>query len=134
MHDAELVIQRGLGNEQVGDGRPMPHAVMVGEVALQPQCAFEDVRRGVNGREAVVKLLLERVVVARRAGGIELLELADRADVEISGQFGQLRAHNSITAPHRRALVEQPPPYRHMPSDASTSRSTHASSDASNWR
>src|SRR5438132_1113409 len=44
--DAEAVVEGGLGDEQVGDGGAMPHAVMVGEVALQGQGPVEDVGGG----------------------------------------------------------------------------------------
>jgi hypothetical protein len=46
----------------------MPHAVVVGEVALEAEGALEDVRRGRNDLVVVVKILALRVIFARRTG------------------------------------------------------------------
>ena len=53
----------------------MPHPVVMSEVALEHQRSFQDVRRSRDDIEAGVQLGLQLVVVARRAGGVELLEL-----------------------------------------------------------
>ena len=75
------MVQRGLRNKKVGNRRTVPHAVMMGKVALKLECTLEDVRRRGNNFEAGVKFIPQSIVVERRTCGIELLQLADRADV-----------------------------------------------------
>src|SRR5262245_23280267 len=72
VYDAELVVQRSLRDEEVGDGCPMPHPAMMRKVALEPQRSLEDVRRRGDRIEARVQLLAKRVVVGSRASGVEL--------------------------------------------------------------
>jgi hypothetical protein len=42
---AHAMVERGLGDEEIGDRRPVPHAVVVREVLLEPQCPIENVVR-----------------------------------------------------------------------------------------
>ena len=46
MHDAEPVVEGGLGYEEIGNRDSMPHAVMVGQVPLEPKGSIEHVRWG----------------------------------------------------------------------------------------
>src|SRR5262245_9222359 len=121
MDDTEIVVERRLGDEEVGDRHAMPHAVMMGEVALQPQRPFEDVRRRGNNLEAGMESIALRVVVSRRLGRVESFELPDRTDIQRCGKFGQLTTHDRIVLSHRSALVDDPASYRHISSDANTS-------------
>jgi hypothetical protein len=43
--DAEVVVQRGLGDEEVGNVDAMPQLVMVSEITLEPKRALEVVVR-----------------------------------------------------------------------------------------
>ena len=45
MHDAHSVVERGLGDEEVRDGRAVPHAVVVRQVLLESERSVEDVGR-----------------------------------------------------------------------------------------
>jgi hypothetical protein len=40
VQDAEAVVHRGLGDQQVRDRRAMPHPMVVGEVALELKCTL----------------------------------------------------------------------------------------------
>jgi hypothetical protein len=46
--------------------------------------------------------------MARRAGGVELLELTHQADEQLSGQLGELGADDAIGTASRCTFVEDP--------------------------
>src|SRR5205807_1484257 len=66
--DAESMVKRRLGDEQVGDGCAVPHPMVTGEVPLQTEGAVEDVDWWRDDFEAVVQIRLKCVVVACRPG------------------------------------------------------------------
>ncbi|HEX5950915.1 MAG TPA: hypothetical protein VFZ96_07925, partial [Actinomycetota bacterium] len=123
MDDAEPMMQRGLGDQEVGDRYSMPHAVVMREVVLQAKRPYEDIRRRIDRLEADVKQIAPRVVVSGGSRREELLELSDRTDMQPAAELSQLRADAEIPGPRRCALVDNPAAYRHISSDASTSRS-----------
>ncbi len=45
VHDAEVVVQCGLRDEEIRDRRAVPHAVVMGQVTLEVQGTIEDVAR-----------------------------------------------------------------------------------------
>jgi hypothetical protein len=61
--DAEVMIERRFGDEEVGDGNAMPQPMMVRKVALESKGSIEDVYWGRHELEAVVELLLKQVVL-----------------------------------------------------------------------
>jgi hypothetical protein len=67
--------------------------------------------------EAIVGLAME-------IEHLTLLKLTDRAEKEGSSQLGELRPHRLVAAARGGTLVEEPTPYRHISSDASTATST----------
>jgi hypothetical protein len=114
VNDAELVVDCGLGDEKVGDGGAVPHAVVVDEVALELQGAVQDVRRGGDCLEGGVELRLKLVVMPCRPGGVQLFEFAERADVQLARQLSELRADPLVAGTGRGALVQYPAGYRHI--------------------
>lgn len=40
------MVKCSLGDEEIGDRGPVPHAVMMREVLLEPKCSREDIFRG----------------------------------------------------------------------------------------
>jgi hypothetical protein len=54
--DAQTVVQCCFGNEQIGDRRAVPHAVMVSQLALEVEGALEYVGRRRNDLETGMKL------------------------------------------------------------------------------
>src|SRR4051812_19143831 len=104
MDDAEIVVESSLRNEEIKDRYAMPHAVMMGKIALQLQRAFEDVRRSGNDLVALVKILALLIIVSRRFGRVELFEFTNRADEQRHGKFCQLPVHDRIACPHCGAL------------------------------
>jgi hypothetical protein len=58
------MVQGRFGDQQVGDRRSMPHPMVVREVVLERERAFQHVRRCRNDLEAVMQCSLELVVVA----------------------------------------------------------------------
>jgi hypothetical protein len=80
MHDAEVVVQCGLRDEEIRDRRAVPHAVVMGQVALEVQGTIEDVARRCDGFQAGTQIRLQRVVVACGSSRVEPLELADGTD------------------------------------------------------
>jgi hypothetical protein len=56
MDDAEVVMECGLGDEEIRERRAMPHPVVVGEVELNLESELEDVNRCRDAGEAVAKL------------------------------------------------------------------------------
>jgi len=77
--DTEPVVQSGLGDQQVGNGYPMPHAVVMSEVSLQGKGAIEDVGWGRDDHEGCLEFSFQTVEIARRAGGIQLFEFTHGA-------------------------------------------------------
>jgi hypothetical protein len=63
--DAEVMVERRLGDEQIGDRDAVPHPMVMREVTLQPQRSFENVRWGGSDPEVAVKLTAPCVVVSR---------------------------------------------------------------------
>ena len=53
--DAEPMEQRGFCNQQIRDGRAMPHAMVVGQVLLELKRTIKNVGWGRNQREACVQ-------------------------------------------------------------------------------
>jgi len=84
VYDAKAVVQGGFRDQQVRYRRAVPHPVMMGKILLQPQGPIEQVRRCLDGLETGVQASLEPIVVGRRAGGVELLQLSDGADEQIT--------------------------------------------------
>ena len=104
----QAMVKGSLGDQQVGYRRAMPHPMVMGKIPLQSQCPVEDVDWRSDDIEALVDCDLEFVVVPCRPAGVELLELADRAEVEESRQLFQVPAGGGFIGPSRRALVEEP--------------------------
>lgn len=63
--DAELVMERGTRDEQVGYGRAVPHPVVVSQVSLEIEHAIEHVSRCGNDRKGLAQVGREGVVVSR---------------------------------------------------------------------
>jgi hypothetical protein len=127
--DADIMVERGLGNQEIGDRDAVPHPVVVSKVVLEPQLTVEKIRRGISGQKVVAQQASPSDIVACRPDRIEQLELAYRADVEDPGELGQLPPHDGVVSPRLGALVDDPASYRDISSDASTSRSTCSGSD-----
>ena len=102
------MVQRGLGDEQIGDGGAMPHAVVVREICLEPQRPVQDVRRSDDGAERRAETGLQRIVIVGRARGIQLLQLTDGADEEPTGEVGQLGRDARMQRMDGGALIEHP--------------------------
>jgi hypothetical protein len=49
VHDAKVMLERGLGDQEIRDRDAVSHSVVMSEVALEPQPALEEVRRCGNG-------------------------------------------------------------------------------------
>src|SRR5437879_3138573 len=120
VHDAEVVVECGLRDEEIRDRRAVPHAVMMGQVTLEAQGTIEDVARRCDGFQAGTQIPPQRVVVACGSSRVELFELADRTDEQRPGKRLQLTADRGVRCPGRGALVEHPSCYLHMSSDVST--------------
>lgn len=80
MNNSEIVVQCRFGDEEVGDRDPVPHPMVVGEVALQAESACEDVIRCSDRFEAGSQRGLVVVVFVGRTGGVELFQFANRTD------------------------------------------------------
>jgi hypothetical protein len=76
----QAVLQGDLGDQEVGDWRAVPHAVVMGKVSLEAQRPVEKVRRRSNYHEIRVQVGLQVVVVPSGSGGVQLLELSHLAD------------------------------------------------------
>jgi hypothetical protein len=131
VHYPHPVVQGRFGNEQVGNWCSMPHPVMMGKVLLEAERPVENVWRRRHDLKGSVQVVLERVVVPCRAGRVELFELADRAHEEESGQFGESATHRGIVRTSCRTLIENPPRYLHISSEARTAASI---CELSRWR
>ena len=105
MHDTELVVHRGLGDEQVGDRGAVPHAMVVREVVLQLQRTIEDVGWCGDNLETGMQVGLQLLVVAGRSSRVELFELADGAHEQRPGKLGELSSDSRFTGASGRALV-----------------------------
>lgn len=126
--DAESMMDGGLSDEQIRDGGAMPHPMVMGECALQGQRPLEDVRRCGDHRIGGVHITLEKVVIIRGTRRVELLELTDRADVELPGEFRELTSDYRVPRTSRGALVEQPAGQRHISTEARMSGSPRSAS------
>jgi hypothetical protein len=76
----QAVLQGYLGDQEVGDWRTVPHAVVMGKISLEAQRPVEKIRRRSNDLEIRMQVDLEVVVVPCGSGGIQLLELSHLAD------------------------------------------------------
>lgn len=65
VQDTRLMPQRRLGDDEVTDGAPVPHAAMERKVGLQPKDASADVGWGLEQDEGVAEFGLLAAVVAR---------------------------------------------------------------------
>jgi hypothetical protein len=128
VHHAQAVMKRCCRDQQVGDGRAMPHAMVMCEIALQAEPEIEHVGGRVHDPKACAELGVELVVMARGSRRIELLELCDGAEVKQARKLLELRRDRFIGGARCGALVEDPTRYRHMSPDASTRMSTLARS------
>ena len=63
--DTQPVVKRSLGDEEIGERRPVPHPMVMGKIPLQIKRPVEDVRWWRDELEGVVQGFFERVVVAR---------------------------------------------------------------------
>lgn len=124
VHHAETMMNGRFGDQQIGNRCAVPHSVMMSQITLQHKRPFQQGWRSRDGRKASAQLGLQLIVVSCRAGGVELFQLANRADKELAGEFSELGADDGIGAAGGGALVEDPACYRHIASDASTSTST----------
>ncbi len=73
MNDTESMVQRRLSDDQNRDGSSVPHPVVVREVALERECAVQNVGRRSNDLKVGMELRLQLVIVSRRTGRIQLL-------------------------------------------------------------
>jgi len=71
-------------------------AVVVREIPLEGECAAEQVRRCRCLQEGLAEADRQFVTVARGSSRVPLLELPDLADVQPSGEFGQLRGDRRL--------------------------------------
>jgi hypothetical protein len=106
MHDTELVVHCGLGDEQVGDWGAVSHVMVVREVALQPQRTVKDVGRCGDNLEAGMQLDLQLLVMAGRSSRVELFKLADGAHEQRPGKLCELPPDSWFTNSSGCALVE----------------------------
>ena len=67
VNDPQPMVEGGLCDEEVRDGDPVPHAMTMGKVALEPQRPVENVGGTGNHLEAGVERVPEKVIVASRA-------------------------------------------------------------------
>src|SRR5947209_18390250 len=102
------MVDGSLGNEEIGNGSTVPHAVMVCKVLLQSQCPLENVRRRIHDLEARMQIVFECVVVLCRAGRVELFELTDRTDEQESRQGPEFSSNLLVCRSRRGAFVENP--------------------------
>jgi len=124
VHNPKPMMDSRFSDQQVWDRGAVPHSVVMSEVALEHERPLQQVMWSGHDLETGVQLVLQLVVMARRAGGVELLELTHKADEQLSGQLGELGADAGIGATSRSTLVQDPACYRHISSEASTSMST----------
>jgi len=87
MHDPKVVVQRGLGDHEIGKSHTVPHAVMVGKVTLQGLGTFQEISRGLRLMKPAIQLLHQKVVVARRPSRVQLLQPADWTDPQLARKF-----------------------------------------------
>jgi len=120
-------MQRRLGDEEIGDGRSVPHAVVMGEITLKAKGPVEHIGRRFQDVKRVVEVGLETVVVTGRACRVQLLELSDGAHQQRPGRLDQAITDTSVAGPGRRALVEHPAGYLHISSDRRTATSAERS-------
>ena len=111
-------------DQQVWGRGPVPHSVVMSAVALEHERPLQQVVWSRHDVETGVQLVLQLLVMARRAGGVELLEFTHKADEQLSGQLGKLGVDDGIGATSSGTLVEDPACYRQISSEASTSTST----------
>ena len=103
VNDAESVVQGRASDEEIRDGRSVPHAVMVSQIPLEIVSAFEQVGRCGDDLEGIAKIGFESVIVLGGACRVKLLKLTDRAEKEGSRQFGELRSHSRRRCARRRS-------------------------------
>jgi hypothetical protein len=81
---------------------------MMSQVALEPESAVEDVCR----RSYHVKILhqtrVQLVIVRGGTGRVELLQQADRTDVQRAGELGELVGNRRISGSGGGAPMEHP--------------------------
>jgi hypothetical protein len=124
VNGAEPVVQSRASDEEIRDRRSVPHAVVVSQVPLEIVSALEQVRRRGDDLKGIAQVGFEGIVIPGGTCRVKLLKLTDWAEEEGSRQLGELRPHSFVAATRSGALVEEPPPYRHISSDASTATST----------
>lgn len=101
----------------------MPHAMVMCQVLLETERSIEDILRRGRDLKVRVQIVLEVVVVARRAGRVKLFELTDGTHEQQSRKRGQLFSCPWVRGSGCRALIENPTGQRHISSDTSTSTS-----------
>lgn len=94
--DAESMVQRRLGDQQIGNRCAMPHAVVMREILLKTQRTLEDVGWSGDNLEAGVKLLAEHVVSRCGARRVQLFQLADRTEEKLAGELIELPSDDGI--------------------------------------
>jgi hypothetical protein len=124
VNDAEPMVQGRASDEEIWDRRSVPHAVVVSQIPLEIVSALEQVGRCGDDLEGIAQVSFKGVIVLGGTCRVKLLKLTDRTEEERSRQLGELRPHSLVTAARGGALVEEPTPYRHISSDASTATST----------
>lgn len=108
MDHPELVVHRGLGDEQVWDGRAVPHAVVMREIPLQDQSTVEEVGRRRDDLETSVQLGLQLVVVPSGPGRVQLFEFTHRADEQRPSKVGELSSDSGLVYAGSSAFVQEP--------------------------
>jgi hypothetical protein len=68
VNDAHLVIKRRFRDQQIRNRCAMPHSVMLCQVALQLERAFENIGRRRDDPEVFVQFRFKLVIVASRTG------------------------------------------------------------------
>jgi len=96
------------------------------EVSLERQGLLQEIPGRRDDLEVEVKVDLEIVIVTGGASRVELLELTDRANEEVTGEIVELLADSRLTGAGGRTLVEQPTTYGHISSDPRTLRSVRS--------
>jgi len=124
MNHAKAMMQSSFCDEQIGDRRPVPHAVMARQVSLKPQGAVQHIRWSRDDVEARTKIGLQRVVVLGRSRRIQLFKFAHGTYEQGPCHLLQLGGNVRIVYAGCSAFVEDPAPYRHISSELSTLRST----------
>lgn len=108
VHHAHAMMERRLGNQEVRDRRAVPHAVVMCEVSLQMECSIEDIHGRRDDLEIPVQIVLEQVIVTRRAGRVQLFELPNRTHEQESCQRREFFPDPWIRRSRCRTFVENP--------------------------